>query len=154
MNRIRLSVAVMLAAIVLGSVTCESRIEENLLPEDLFGTWQALTSNGRAELVFSRSDGRNRYAFQAPDGTFGNIVLLPGSDVMSQGFWSLDGVVLSLLDEGGLPLSCPLNDPFEVLMSDKRDAFTLTYLGEIEDGCLTRAGLLEEAGWSLQSSGA
>ena len=154
MNRFRLPEAVTLAAVVLGSVTCESQIEGQVLPEDLYGTWESLTSHGRAELVFSRTDGRNRYVFQAPDGTFGDIVLLPGSDVISQGLWSLNGVVLSLLDEGGLPLSCPLNDPFEVLMSEERDAFALTYLGDAENGCLTRAGLLEEAGWRLQSNGA
>ena len=145
-------IRVLIGFLILGAAACSGNSGQNLAREDFLGDWDSLTTNGRARLTFEKSGGQYIYLFSAPDGDFGSIVLDPGSDILSRGSWNLRGSVITLFDEEGYPLSCPVSDRFDVLMSDVRDSFIFTYLGDDVDGCLTRAQILEDSGWSLQVS--
>lgn len=137
-------------SIALVAFACQSTTETTITESDLIGSWRSITIDGVAELSFGQIDGLNRYVFSAPDGDFGSITLLPGSNVLSQGLWSVAGNVLALLDEDGFPLACPETDRYIVEMSASRGALTLTSAGS-EPLCLTRSRIFEEAGWLLQT---
>ena len=140
----------LLLGTALVTFSCQSTSEVMIAESDLIGSWRSITVNGVADLSFSQSDGLNRYVFSAPDGDFGSISLLPGSNVLSQGLWSIAGNVLALLDEDGFPLTCPETDRYIVEMSSSGAAITLTSGGS-EPPCLTRSQIFEEAGWLLQT---
>ena len=140
----------LLPGIALVALACQATNEVIIAESDLIGSWRSITLNGVAELRFSHSEGLNRYGFIAPDGDFGSITLLPGSNVLSQGLWSIAGNVLALLDGDGFPLACPETDRYIVAMSPSGAALTLASAGS-EPSCLTRAQIFEEAGWLLQT---
>jgi hypothetical protein len=145
-------IRVIIVVLVLLAAACSETSGQNLERDDFLGDWDSLTTNGRARLTFEYTGGLYRYVFSAPGGDFGNIALNPGSDILSRGIWGLSGSVITLFDEEGFPLSCPVSDRFDVLMSSDRDTFILTFIGDDVEGCLTRAQILEGTGWSLQVS--
>ena len=137
----------LILAVSLVALSCQSGITVTLEEGDLIGRWRSTTLNGVAEITFSQTGGLNRYIFSAPDGDFGAIVLLPGTNVLSQGLWGLAGNVLALVDEEGFPLACLATDRYIVEMSDSGSAFTLASVATDDNACLTRSQILEESGW-------
>ncbi len=139
--------ALLVLAVPLVAMSCQGDITAALDESDLMGRWRSETLNGVAEITFSQVDGLNRYIFSAPDGDFGDIVLLPGNNVLSQGLWGLAGNVLALVDEDGFPLACPETVQFVVGMSSSGLAFTLASVDTGDNVCLTRSQILGESGW-------
>ncbi|MCH8327372.1 MAG: hypothetical protein IID15_02450 [Candidatus Marinimicrobia bacterium] len=139
--------APLMLTVSLMALSCQSDITVMLAENDLFGRWRSTTINGVAEIAFSQTEGLNRYIFSAPDGDFGDIVLLPGTNVLSQGLWGLAGNVLALVDEDGFPLACPETVQFVVEMSSSGLAFTLASVDTGDNICLTRSQIMGESGW-------
>ncbi|MFC1746890.1 hypothetical protein ACFLZR_00975 [Candidatus Neomarinimicrobiota bacterium] len=120
---------------------CSDENQVDVLPEDLYGTWLASTPLGHATLTFRLVEGIHLYELRAYGGSFSDVVL-PGSDILVSGVWSVTGNSLRLFDDQLGPWICLAVESYEITMSDKKEWFILEHLGEI--GCsLARMTTLE-----------